>query len=33
MPPVMMLPGFVLLDTPIRPMSGRYDVFEKLRAA
>jgi hypothetical protein len=33
MPPVVMRPGNVLLDTPIRPMSGRYDELEKLRSA
>jgi hypothetical protein len=32
-PRVRILPGLVLLDRPIRPISGRYDEFEKSRAA
>lgn len=33
MPPVVMRAGNVLLESPINPISGRYDVFEKLRLA
>ena len=32
MPPVVISAGFVLLEMPMRPMSGMYDDREKLRS-